>query len=192
AEVGAGDTPVVKRDVVGTDDNPLFLIDPLSPTAGATGAVSEDAAISTASGKLNAIDRDHAAALHWSVSTSPSGYASDYLFKMDALKIVKNGADFVNEEFNGNFTNQSLPPSLAGGVATSYQFGGLYSEAGGRLMLDGAVTRAIGGVGAAELIGGPPPALLTDLSSDLSKGLTKADAFTLHASYDPTRPGRGR
>ena len=71
-------------NITGTNDAPN-----ISGTT--TGAVQEDGT-SQATGQLSSGDPDHGAQDSWTVVGGTAAHAADYLFAIDNLKIVKNGA----------------------------------------------------------------------------------------------------
>jgi VCBS repeat-containing protein len=182
-EQGASDTQTVTVDVSGTNDSPIVTGGPNA------GAVDEDG-VPTATGVLTASDVDHGASLHWTVSRSTTGYSSNYLFAIDDFAIDKNGVAGI---FHDGFDTGAPPPSapnFANGNSTSYLTNGLFSEAGGRAILDGSMAGVFFGIGTPDMRVGQLATLNSNIDpSNLVLGLKSHDDFTVVGRFDLIAPG---
>ncbi len=179
----------VNVTITGTNDAPVIA------GSAQSGAVQEDGQ-QTASGQFNASDVDHGAVLAWTLAGGAPGAVTlhtyggvDYNFAVDRLDVTKNGdASWFNDEFD----NGVPPPSgdfFPLGNAGNYFTSGVFSEAGGRLIMDGAQA----GPTLSYLFTSVPylghfAALRTDISSDMDLGLKSNDDFTVAARFDLAMP----
>jgi VCBS repeat-containing protein len=151
--------------------------------------ISENSA-GQVSGTATATDIDHNAALTWSVVGENGPHIPDYHFQIDNLKVIKNGGAIFEDTFgDGNPPPSApnfLPPNNSPG---SYSTGNVFTEAGGRVIMDGAVGAtplAIGeGVGHfATLNTNTDPA-------NLVNGLKSSHDFTVEGRFDLILPDIG-
>jgi VCBS repeat-containing protein len=182
---GATDTQELRITIAGTND---------VPGAGSlgglpVGTLTEDGQ-QTASGQLIGIDPDHGATFSWSVSQAPLGYSSDYFFTADQLSIIRNGTLIFSDGFDGGGPPPSSP-GFTSGAALSYGTSGLFSEAGGRLVLDGAVANATLGIGTSVLRVQNNAVLNTDQSPNLDLGLKINDDLVVEGRFDLAIPDAG-
>jgi VCBS repeat-containing protein len=164
---------IVTVTVTGTNDIPGIAAD--TPPSG---LVEEDGT-QIAEGQLSGFDIDNGAMFRWSIGPSPTGYSADYLYTADRLSITRNGELFFSDEFDNG-----LPP--VGGI---YGVGGVFGEAGGRLIFDGALATATLGIGTNELRAQNNLVVLTDAGPDLDLGLKIDDDIVYEAVFDLAVPG---
>jgi VCBS repeat-containing protein len=153
------------------------------------GEVVEDAQ-TAASGQVFGFDPDHGAALQWSLSGSPTGYAADYFVSADHLSITRNGAVIFSDAFDDGVPPPSSP-GFSNGAAVSYGTSGQFSEAAGRLFFSGALANATLGIGTSQLRAQNNAVLLTDAGPDLGFGLKLDDDIVYEAVFDLAAPDAG-
>jgi VCBS repeat-containing protein len=201
---GAGDTQVLRIDVVGSDDAPVgvnigFASFFQGPAFTGT-YVIEDSAQQVTRGHAFATDVDHGAALQWSVSpvtivpTGPSsfqvfGYSSDYHFTVDQLTVERNGVVIFDDPFSDGLAPPSAPPFANGTPANYLTNLARFSEAGDRLVLDGSAANAVRGIGNPDLAAGHIAVLGSNIDpADPTRGLKSDDDFTVEARFDLVTP----
>jgi VCBS repeat-containing protein len=161
--------------VTGTNDLPG-----ISANMPPSGLVSEDG-VGIAQGELFGADIDNGASFTWSIGPAPTGYSADYLYTADRLSVTRNGTPFFSDEFDND-----LPP--VGGI---YGVGGIFAEAGGRMIFDGSLGSATLGIGTSELRAQNNAVLLFDAGPDLGQGLKIDDDIVYEAAFDLAVPQAG-
>ncbi len=188
-EHGALSSSTVTVTITGTNDAPVIAV----AAGNDSGAVTEDDT-QTATGQLTASDVDQGAFLRWSVDGGTTSYSADYLFKVDNLRIEKNGAVIFEDPFGGGGPPPSAPNFInnviSNGNPTSYQTDGTFSETGGRAVMNSSL--AVPGI---SVLGPTDPfvalnALLnTNIDpTDSVRGLKINHDFTVEARYDLVIP----
>ena len=186
AGIGGTRTEEVSVNVVGSNDQPLFVTN----FSAAGGTYVADDVRETASGVAVANDVDHGADVTWSVTRntspqSPTPYSTPYSITLDELSIARNGDAFY---FRDQFDDGIAPTTSAGAPAGFYYVPfGTFTESAptGRLVLDGQLATSQRGTGFDDLMAGH---LLTVGSSikpdDATLGLRKDDNFEVTARFD--------
>jgi hypothetical protein len=183
--------------------SPAFDINPgvndapvITPGGDVSGAVVEDTVLS-ASGDLDATDVDNGAVLAWTLQGAAPGGAEevitnvDYTFAIDQLNVVKNGATLFTDDFDDG----TPPPSadlFSNGNEAVYGTSGLFTEVGGRAIMDGSVA----GPTESALFSSIPflghsARLRTNISNDpadLNRGLKIDDDFAIEGRFDLAIP----
>jgi VCBS repeat-containing protein len=191
--LGGHSTKTVSVDVVGSDDAPTNVSAPLSAISGAY--VVEDGVQQIVNGVAIGLDVDHGAGLQWSVTrnsnppgVTPIAYRANYIVRLDDLSITKNDAPF----FSDNFNDGIAPTAFVGGAPSGFGYlaGGLFSESGGRAVLDGSLANAQRGAAIDTLMAGHMLTVASNIDpTDLVRGLKNDDDFTVSARFDLFLPG---
>ena len=191
---GTTTTQTVTVGAIGTDDAPIFLAN-----SQGQGFVVEDN-VDKVKGTLFVNDVD-GTEQHWTVGHAPligvgttSAYDSRFHFLLDQFRVERNGDTeyFVDDFADGT---PAAPPT--------YLPNGLLGEFDGRMVMDGSGSAAVRGVGTDVLRVGVSALLATSIdAADPTRGLKRADSFTVEARYDlpvadesfflPTKPKPGQ
>jgi VCBS repeat-containing protein len=183
---GASETHTVALDVFGTNDTPTPSLAPNSVFfgGGVNGAyVVEDGLPQTTQGTTFVSDIDHGPRAHFSVTANAvpgpvTPYSSDYLFRIDELKIIKDGTVNTLDTFNDG----AAPGTTNGG---DYFVTGAFTEAGGRAILDGHRAGAISGTATSDLVVGNVVLLNTNQrAEDPQRGFKTVHDFMAEARFD--------
>ena len=197
AEINDGDGGVTPQTFVvtitGTNDAPVITSGPGENIT--TGEVTEDAVVSV-TGNLAAADVDNGAVLAWTLEGGANVVGNvDYSFAIDKLTIVKNGVEIFTDDFGDG----AEPPSgglFANGDPASYGTSGVFTESGGRAIMDGSLAGPTqSALFTSTPFSGHTATLRTNRSDaieDQDRGLKSDDNFTVEGQFDLVVPDENR
>jgi VCBS repeat-containing protein len=183
---GGTGTQTVTVTATGTNDGPVINGGPV------IASVQEDAgAGSRAAGQLTAIDPDLSDTETWTVVGGSAPHAPNYQFKIDELKIIKNGGLFFDDTFGDGNPPPSAPTGF--GNITSYSVTGTISEQGGKAVLTGSNAGFGTGSPAGDPFFGEYATLNTNTDpTNTTLGLKSNSSFTVSGLFDLTLPAEDR
>jgi VCBS repeat-containing protein len=147
------------------------------------GVVYEDGS-RRASGQLSTAGLDDSLPLTATIIGAGPGSAApmaNYHFLVDNLSIVRNGSQVFNDGFSNNAIG--TPDGTFAGASVQYGLTGVFTEVGGRAIMDGtnAFATAFGTMAHVAT-------LLTDGTNSTTGGLKLGDSFTVDGRFDLVMP----